>query len=63
VTCWREQGEELQFGDVRAHLTVRVGDSVIETVLTRRSPEELGLKRGDSVAAIVKATDVMISKP
>jgi molybdopterin-binding protein len=48
---------------VLAHITVRVGDSIIESVITRRSAEELGLKKGDSVTAVVKATEVMISKP
>ena len=55
--------DEVQLGDVLAHITVRVGDSVIESVITRRSAEELGLKKGDAVTAVVKATEVMISKP
>jgi molybdopterin-binding protein len=54
---------EVQMGDVLAYITVRMGDSVIESVITRRSAEELGLKKGDSVTAVVKATEVMISKP
>jgi molybdopterin-binding protein len=55
--------EEVQLGDVLAHVTVRVGDSVIESVITRRSAEEMGLKTGDVVTAVVKATEVMIAKP
>ena len=55
--------DEIQLGDVLAHITVRVGDSVIESVITRRSAEELALKKGDAVTAVVKATEVMISKP
>jgi molybdopterin-binding protein len=55
--------EEIQLGDVLAHVTVRVSDSVIESVITRRSAEEMGLKKGDSVTAVVKATEVMIAKP
>ena len=55
--------EEVQLGDVLAHITMRVGDSLIESVITRRSVQELGLKKGDSVTAVVKATEVMISKP
>jgi len=54
--------DEMKLGDVLAHVTVRVGDSVIESVITRHSTEELGLKKGDSVTAVVKATEVMISK-
>ena len=55
--------EEIQMGDVLAHVTVRTGDSIIESVITRRSAEEMGLKKGDTVTAVVKATEVMISKP
>ena len=55
--------DEIQLGDVLAHITVRVGDSVIESVITKRSAEEMGLKKGDSVTAVVKATEVMIAKP
>ena len=55
--------EEIVLGDVLAHVTMRVGDSVIESVITRRSAEEMGLKKGDSVTAVVKATEVMIAKP
>ena len=54
---------EVLLGDVLAHITVRVGDSIIESVITRRSAEELGLKTGDAVTTVVKATEVMISKP
>ena len=55
--------EEVQMGDVLAHVTVRVGDTIIESVITRRSAEEMGLKKGDAVTAVVKATEVMIAKP
>jgi molybdopterin-binding protein len=55
--------EEIQLGDVLAHVTVRVAGGVIESVITRRSAEEMGLKKGDSVTAVVKATEVMIAKP
>jgi molybdopterin-binding protein len=55
--------DEVQMGDVLAYITVRIANSVIESVITRRSAEELGLKKGDSVTAVVKATEVMISKP
>ena len=55
--------EEIQLGDVLAHITVRVGESVIESVITRRSAEEMALNKGDFVTAVVKATEVMIAKP
>jgi len=55
--------EEIELGDVLAHVTLRIGDGVVESVITRRSAEEMGLKNGDAVTAVVKATEVMISKP
>ena len=55
--------EEIQFGDVLAHVTLRTSDGVIESVITRRSAEEMGLKAGDAVTAVVKAAEVMLSKP
>ena len=54
--------EEIQLGEVMAHVAVRVGDNLIESVITRRSADELKLKKGDTVTAVVKATEVMIQK-
>jgi molybdopterin-binding protein len=45
-----------------AHVTVKVGGSLIESVITRTSAEELQLKKGDSVRVVVKSTEVMIQK-
>ena len=55
--------EDIVLGSVMAHVTVRVGDNIIESVITRRSAEEMALKKGDSVTAVVKATEVMLAKP
>src|ERR1700688_1146935 len=54
--------EETQLGDIMAHVVVRVGDNLIESAITRRSADELKLKKGDTVTAVVKATEVMIQK-
>jgi len=53
---------DIKPGDIMAQVTVKVGQNVIESVITRQSAEELGLKKGDLVTAVVKATEVMISK-
>jgi molybdopterin-binding protein len=58
----RGQIEEIVLGDIMAHVVVRVGDNLLESVITRRSADELKLKKGDKVAAVVKATEVMILK-
>jgi len=55
--------EEIQVGDVLVHVTVKVAGGLIESVITKRSAEEMSLKKGDTVTAVVKATEVMIAKP
>jgi|GEM_PF-356575 molybdopterin-binding protein len=54
--------EEVVLGSVMAHVTVRVGNNVIESVITRRSAEEMSLKKGDKVKAVIKSTEVMLLK-
>ena len=54
--------EEIVFGTVVVHVTIRVGDNLIESVITRRSADDLDLKKGDTVTALIKATEVMIEK-
>jgi molybdopterin-binding protein len=49
-------------GDVMAHVTVRVGKNQVESVITRRSAEELNLKKGDKVTVVIKSTEVMLQK-
>ena len=58
----RGQIEEVQLGDVMAHVVVRVGENIIESAITRRSADELKLKKGDTVTAVIKSTEVMIQK-
>jgi molybdopterin-binding protein len=53
---------DIKLGDIMAQVTVKVGQNMIESVITRQSAEELKLKKGDEVTAVVKATEVMISK-
>ena len=54
--------KDIQLGDIMAHVVVKVGDSLIESVITRSSAEELKLKKGDKVRIVVKSTEVMIQK-
>ncbi len=49
-------------GDVMAEISIRVGQNMIDAIITRRSAEELKLKKGDTVIAVIKATEVMVSK-
>jgi len=54
--------KSIQLGEIMAHVVVKVGNSLIESVITRTSAEELALKKGDSVKVVVKSTEVMIQK-
>jgi molybdate transport system regulatory protein len=54
--------ESVQMDTIMAHVVVKVGDNLIESVITRTSAEELGLKKGDAVCVVVKSTEVMIQK-
>ena len=53
---------EVILGTVTALITLKVGDNVVESVITKRSAEEMNLKKGDKVTAVIKATEVMIQK-
>jgi molybdate transport system regulatory protein len=54
--------EQVHLGEIMARIVVKVGENTIESVITRQSAEELGLKQGDSVLVVVKSTEVMIQK-
>ncbi len=60
----RIQGKvvEIEFGGVMAHVVVQAGAYVIESVITKRSAEEMKLKVGDTVSAVIKSTEVMLEK-
>ena len=53
---------EVTLGDIMAHVVVRIGKGQIESVITRRSAKQLGLKKGDKVTVIIKSTEVMLEK-
>jgi molybdopterin-binding protein len=53
---------EIQLGGVMAHVVVQVGNNVIESVITKRSVDEMKLKVGDTVSAVIKSTEVMLEK-
>jgi molybdopterin-binding protein len=45
-----------------AEVVMTVGDVELVASITRGSAEQLNLKAGDSVTAVIKATEVMIDK-
>ena len=54
--------KEIVLGTVMAEVVVDVGGQDVAAAITRRSAEALGLKTGDSVTVIIKATEVIIGK-
>ena len=53
---------EVKLGEIMAHVVVKIGKNQIESVITRRSAEELALKKGDRVKVVIKSTEVMLQK-
>ena len=49
-------------GAVMGEVVVDVGGQEVVAMISKGSIERLGLKAGDSVVAIIKATEVMIGK-
>ncbi len=47
-------------GPLLVQVTVKVGDQLITSIITRDAFEEMDLKRGDVVAALIKSTEVMV---
>ncbi len=55
--------KEIKIGSVMAKVTIKIGDgTIINSVITIESVEDLKLKEGDKIYAIVKSTEVMIGK-
>ena len=54
----------IDLGAVMADITIDIGgEQTLSSAITRQSAERLGLKVGDQVVAIIKATEVMVGKP
>ncbi len=53
---------EIKSGGVMSQVTLDVNGQMVVAAITNDSISELGLKQGDTVTALVKATDVMLMK-
>jgi molybdate transport system regulatory protein len=53
----------VKLGGIMAQVDMAVGDYEVTGVITREAAEELELKEGDRVFAIIKSTEVMVEKP
>ncbi len=56
------QVTKITLGNVMAEVHVQVGSNELVSAITRGSVERLGIKVGDQVTAIIKATEVIIAK-
>lgn len=55
--------EDVTLGAVMASVKIEVDSpSHVTALITKESAEKLGLKKGDTVSAIIKATEVMVGK-
>ncbi|HZQ23006.1 MAG TPA: TOBE domain-containing protein [Terriglobales bacterium] len=52
--------EEVRISGLMAEITLSIGDQYITSIITARSAREMQLKAGQSAAALIKATEVMI---
>lgn len=53
----------ISLGGVMAEIRLQIGTDELVAVITRSSAERLGIRVGDEVVAVIKATEVMIGKP
>lgn len=54
--------KSVKLGNVMAEVVMTVGEFELVSAITRGSAEQLNLKVGDSVKAVIKATEVLIDK-
>ena len=54
---------ELTVEGLLAKVVLAVGNQRITSIITSDAVHELGLKKGDSAVALIKATEVMIIRP
>lgn len=55
--------EDIDLGEVGAKIKIKVEPSEMTAFITKEAVKDLDIKEGDEVEAVVKATEVMISKP
>ncbi|HEX5280306.1 MAG TPA: TOBE domain-containing protein [Micropepsaceae bacterium] len=54
---------EVKKGQTTSHVRIDIGNGVTITAsITNEAVDELGLKAGDQVTAVIKASDVMVAK-
>lgn len=54
--------KEITTGATTSHIKIEVGHHMITSAITNEAVLDLGLKVGDQVTAIIKASDVLVGK-
>ncbi len=55
--------ENVEVGAVMANVKIKVeSPELITAIITKESVEKLDLKKGDTVSAIIKSTEIMVGK-
>jgi len=53
----------IEKGEVASTVKIEITKpAIITSMITKEAAEDLGLKEGDKVEAVIKATEVMVSK-
>jgi molybdopterin-binding protein len=52
---------EIRTGAVTSHVRLDVGGNIVTSSITNEAVNELGLKKGMTAYAVVKASDVMVA--
>jgi molybdopterin-binding protein len=59
----RGQVKSVSVDGIMAEVHIQIGQQELVSVITRASVERLGIRVGDEVVAVIKATEVMVGKP
>jgi len=54
--------KDIKKGQTTSHLKIDIGGHIVTASITNEAVDDLQLKIGDSVWAIIKASDVMVAK-
>ena len=55
--------ENVEVGAVMANVKIKIeSPELITAIITKESVEKLDLKKGDTVSAIIKSTEIMVGK-
>jgi molybdopterin-binding protein len=53
---------EVKLGQIVGEVVLDIGGQKITSVITRDAIEEMGVKVGDEISAVIKSTEIMLLK-